>query len=127
MRMHPDRAKRLLAVLAHVFEKQVAEGDVLDALRLARLKLESYDPFVLLVAGASGKVDLSHGKPEGRRLRVEEALANGVHRHPPVLAGNRREESRHLELAPLPKDVKRPGAVPPPLLHERGPASRRAS
>src|SRR5574341_298367 len=91
--LHPDPGKIPLAVLAHIFEEQVAEGVGRDPLRLEGFERLPHPRLVDLIGAILGDVNFVQRDTDSLGLLFEQRPPDGVHTDPIIALGQRRQQS----------------------------------
>ncbi len=108
---HSAGGEMLLTVGANVLEKEIAENNVPHAFLPRACHRLAHRLFVKFVGTWRRYRHLHQSQSSRRGLCFEQALPNGLHRHPVVRAIHRCEQRHHVEVPRLSDYVKSPGAV----------------
>ncbi len=109
--VHPGFGEPLFPVCANVFEKQIAEHDVFDALGLDFPDGNGHPRVVDFVRACIRDGDLDARETELSDLSVKQAIAYAVHRNAIVDLGDRRENTDDVDATSAPRLKQRESAV----------------
>jgi len=98
---HADARKVLFAIGPQVLEKDVAEGDLANALVVENAQGSLHTRFIDNIQATRRDAYFVQRQADGFGLELEEFAANAVHADPFRALGNRSQEGRRAELLPL--------------------------
>ena len=93
-RRQPGAGEAILAILAHVLQKQIAERDVGEAVRDGAIDRDAQPRLVDLVRARPRQRDRDERQARGLRLRAQDLFADAVHRHAAGRLVDRRQQRR---------------------------------
>src|SRR5215469_18038337 len=108
---HADAGKIFFAIGAQVLEKDVAEGDLANALIVENAQGLLHPRFIDGIWAMPRDAHFVQWQAHGFGLELEEFAANAVHADPFIALGNRSQQCRRAKLLLLEQPVEPHGAV----------------